>query len=172
MEISSARMHATTSALRIAVQRRRPSGGRSASVMGCPLGCRTGILFPNVSAAMVTTHLVDHALRTGKTIHGPDFETVENRLHLIFLKISTPPFSFVFNTSTGHTGHMLRTPKLDLAAGQRFRAPDGIVWEVLGPIRTNGGRPHVALVKLDDRLTKKVVSVDALYDKRLFSIVE
>ena len=67
---------------------------------------------------------------------------------------------------------MPRTPQLDLAAGQRFRAPDGIVWEVSGPIQTYGGRPRVVLVKLDDRLTKKVISVDALFDKRLFSIVE
>ncbi len=88
------------------------------------------------------------------------------------MKISTPPFSFVFNTSTGHTGHMPRTPQLDLAAGQRFRAPDGIVWEILGHIRTYGGPPHFALMKLDDRLTKKVISVNALYDKRLFSFVK
>ena len=67
---------------------------------------------------------------------------------------------------------MPRTPQLDLAAGQRFRARDGIVWEVSEPIRTHYDHPHVALVKLEDRLEKKVISVDALFDKRLFSFVE
>ena len=60
----------------------------------------------------------------------------------------------------------------DPAAGQRFRAPDGIVWELVEPIQTHGDRPHVALVKLEDRHTRKVISVDALFDKRLFSSVE
>ncbi len=62
--------------------------------------------------------------------------------------------------------------ELDLAPGQRFRSPDGIVWEVSEFIRMHGEPPHVALVKLEDRLTRKVISVDALFDKRLFSAVD
>ncbi len=62
--------------------------------------------------------------------------------------------------------------ELDLAPGQRFRSPDGMVWEVSEFIRMHGEPPHVALVKLEDRLTRKVISVDALFDKRLFSVVD
>ena len=82
------------------------------------------------------------------------------------------PFSFVFNISTVQSRDMARTQKPDLAVGQRFRAPDGIVWEVLEPAQTHDEYPHVALVKLEDRLTRKVISVDALFDTRLFSMVE
>lgn len=82
------------------------------------------------------------------------------------------PFSFVFNTLTVHIGFMARTQHPDLPAGQRFRTPDGIVWEVLEPAQTHDEYPHVALVKLEDRLTRKVISVDALFDTRLFSMVE
>jgi hypothetical protein len=47
-----------------------------------------------------------------------------------------------------------------------------MVWEVSEIIRTYDELPHVALVKPQDRLTRKVISVDALFDKRLFSVVE
>ncbi len=65
-----------------------------------------------------------------------------------------------------------RHRELDLAPGQRFRSPDGIVWEVSEFIRTHVERPHVTLVKVEDRLTRKVISVDALFDKRLFLVVD
>jgi len=42
----------------------------------------------------------------------------------------------------------------------------------LEPLRKHGERPHVVLVKPGDRFARKVISVDALYDKRLFSFVE
>lgn len=32
--------------------------------------------------------------------------------------------------------------------------------------------PHVALVKPLDKLTRKVISVDALFDKRLFRVID
>ena len=67
---------------------------------------------------------------------------------------------------------MPRTSQPDLAAGQRFRAPDGIVWVVLEPSRTHDEHRHVVLVKLEDRLARKMISADALFDKRLFSFVE
>ena len=80
--------------------------------------------------------------------------------------------SFVFDTPTGHTGHMLRNQQPDLAVGQRFRASNGIEWEVVKSLQMDGEHPHVALVKVQDRLDRKVISVDALFDKRLFSLVE
>ena len=49
------------------VQRRSASGGRSATVMGSPLGCRTGVLFPKVSATMAATQTVEYALHIGKS---------------------------------------------------------------------------------------------------------
>jgi hypothetical protein len=62
--------------------------------------------------------------------------------------------------------------ELDVAPGQRFRSQDGMVWEVSGFIRTHDGRPHVTLIKSQDKFTEKTISIDALFDKRLFSIVE
>ena len=57
--------------------------------------------------------------------------------------------------------------------GQRFRALDGMEWEFSEFILTHHDEhPHVALVKPLDRLTKKVISVDALFDKRLFNVID
>ena len=86
-----------------------------------------------------------------------------------------PPFSFALLTLAAQTGDMPSTQhhrELDIARGQHFRARDGIVWEVSEIIRRYDELPHVALVKPQDRLTRKVISVDALFDKRLFSVVE
>ena len=57
-----------------------------------------------------------------------------------------------------------------ILAGQRFRTVEGREWEFTEFILTHFDKhPHVALVKPQDRLTRKVISVDALFDKRLFS---
>ena len=57
--------------------------------------------------------------------------------------------------------------------GQRFRALEGMEWEFAEFILTHRDEhPHVALVKPQDRLTRKVISVDALFDKRLFNVVD
>jgi hypothetical protein len=57
--------------------------------------------------------------------------------------------------------------------GQRFRALEGMEWEFSEFILTYRDEPpHVALVKPLDRLTRKVISVDALFDKRLFSVID
>ena len=68
---------------------------------------------------------------------------------------------------------MPRTQHHGELEGQRFRAPEGMVWEVSEFIRTHHDQhPHVALIKPQDRSTKKVISVDALFDKRLFNVVD
>ncbi len=77
-------------------------------------------------------------------------------------------FSFALAPRMAQTGDM----EHDLAPGQRFRARDRIIWEISEIARTHDDRTHVALVKPEDRLTVKVISVDALFDKRLFSAVE
>ena len=60
-----------------------------------------------------------------------------------------------------------------LSQGQRFRALDGMEWEFSEFILTRRDElPHVALVKPLDRLTRKVISVDALFDKRLFNVID
>ncbi len=57
--------------------------------------------------------------------------------------------------------------------GQRFRALEGMEWEVSNFVITHRDeQPHVALVKPLDRLTRKVISVDALFDKRLFNVID
>jgi hypothetical protein len=68
---------------------------------------------------------------------------------------------------------MQRTQHHRILEGQRFRALEGMEWEFSEFILTHRGEhPHVALVKPLDRLTRKVISVDALLDKRLFSLIE
>ncbi len=60
-----------------------------------------------------------------------------------------------------------------ISEGQRFRALEGMEWEFSRFILTHRDeRPHVALVKPLDRLTRKVISVDALFDKRLFKVID
>ena len=68
---------------------------------------------------------------------------------------------------------MRRTQHHRELEGQHFRALEGMVWEVSEFILTHHDEhPHVALVKPRDRLTRKVISVDALFDKRLFKLVD
>ena len=68
---------------------------------------------------------------------------------------------------------MLRTQHHRELEGQRFLALEGMEWEVSEFIRTHRDEhPQVALVKPLDRLTRKVISVDALFDKRLFNVID
>ncbi len=67
---------------------------------------------------------------------------------------------------------MQRTQHHRVLEGQRFRAQEGMEWEFAEFILTHRDEhPHVALVKPLDRLTRKVISVDALFDKRLFHVI-
>ncbi len=68
---------------------------------------------------------------------------------------------------------MQRTQHHRVLEGQRFRALEGMEWEFSEFILTHRDEhPHVALVKPLDRLTRKVISVDALFDKRLFKVID
>ena len=68
---------------------------------------------------------------------------------------------------------MQRNQQHRIPAGQRFRALEGMEWEFAEFILTHRDEhPHVALVKPLDRLTRKVISVDALFDKRLFIVID
>ncbi len=68
---------------------------------------------------------------------------------------------------------MNRTQPRRIQQGQRFRAIEGMEWEVSNFVLTHRDEnPHVALVKPLDRLTRKVIAVDALFDKRLFNVVD
>jgi hypothetical protein len=68
---------------------------------------------------------------------------------------------------------MQRTQHHRIAEGQRFRALEGMEWEFTEFILTYRDElPHAALVKPLDRLTRKVISVDALFDKRLFNLID
>ncbi len=68
---------------------------------------------------------------------------------------------------------MQRTQHHHILEGQRFRAIEGMEWEVLNFVLTHRDEnPHVALVKPLDRLTRKVIAVDALFDKRLFNVID
>ena len=68
---------------------------------------------------------------------------------------------------------MQRNQQNRILEGQRFRALEGMEWEFSEFILTHRDEhPHVALVKPLDRLTRKVISVDALFDKRLFIVID
>ena len=68
---------------------------------------------------------------------------------------------------------MQRTQHHHILEGQRFRALEGMEWEVTNFVLTHRDEnPHVALVKPLDRLTRKVIAVDALFDKRLFNVID
>jgi len=68
---------------------------------------------------------------------------------------------------------MQRTQHHDILEVQRFRALEGMEWEFSNFVLTHRDEhPHVALVKPLDRLTRKVISVDALFDKRLFNAID
>ena len=68
---------------------------------------------------------------------------------------------------------MQRNQQHRIPEGQRFRALEGMEWEFAEFILTHRDEhPHVALVKPLDKLTRKVISVDALFDKRLFIVID
>lgn len=61
---------------------------------------------------------------------------------------------------------------LDIQAGQRFRSADGILWAVDGLARTNDQLPHVKLIGITDPTARKVIALNALLDRRLYSEVD
>lgn len=65
-----------------------------------------------------------------------------------------------------------RPDDIDIEVGQEFRANDGMLWEFAGLARTQDRVPHARLVKPTDKLTTKIISASALFDKRLFNPVD
>ena len=59
----------------------------------------------------------------------------------------------------------------EIALGQQFRATGGGIWEYVGRAPTKVPEPHVCLVRPEDRRTIKIISLDALIDRRLFEPV-
>ena len=59
----------------------------------------------------------------------------------------------------------------DLAPGLKFRAREGLVWEIdrLGELATP--IPHVKMVGVDDRSTVKVIARSVLLDESRFQAV-
>jgi hypothetical protein len=60
----------------------------------------------------------------------------------------------------------------ELEAGRHFRADNGIIWKVHGMAVTTDALPHVMLIGVTDPTARKVISVDALLDRRLFSAMD
>ena len=61
---------------------------------------------------------------------------------------------------------------INIPVGQEFRAHDGMLWEFTGLALTLDRVPHAKLVKPADKLTTKIISASALFDKRLFNPVD
>lgn len=59
----------------------------------------------------------------------------------------------------------------NIESGQRFRALDGFLWAVDGLARTTDDLPHVKLVGITDPTAIKVIALNALLDRRLYSVV-
>jgi hypothetical protein len=66
----------------------------------------------------------------------------------------------------------LRPDDLDIPVGKEFRSHDGMLWEFAGLAPTQDRVPHAKLVKPADKLTTKIISASALFDKRLFNPVD
>ena len=60
----------------------------------------------------------------------------------------------------------------DLKRGQRFRAEDGLLWELerFADVTTN--IPHVSLVYPKDRTVHKFIARSVLLDRRRFTFME
>jgi hypothetical protein len=67
---------------------------------------------------------------------------------------------------------MLRPDDIDIPVGQGFRAYDGMLWEFAGLAATQDRVLHAKLVKSADKLTTKIISASALFDKRLFNQID
>ena len=61
---------------------------------------------------------------------------------------------------------------INIPLDQGFRANDGMLWEFAGLAPTQDRVPHAKLVKPADKLTTKIISASALFDKRLFNPID
>jgi hypothetical protein len=65
---------------------------------------------------------------------------------------------------------MIRTD--DLKLGQRFRAEDGLLWELERFAYLTTNIPHVSLVYPRDRTVHKIIAKSVLLDRRRFTFME
>ena len=59
----------------------------------------------------------------------------------------------------------------DLAPGSKFRASEGLVWEIDRVCDTTSPIPHVKMVGVDDPSAIKVIAQSVLMDQRRFQAV-
>lgn len=59
----------------------------------------------------------------------------------------------------------------DVKPGQKFKASEGLLWEVetLGDLSTS--IPHVKMVGVSDRSTTKIIATSVLLDQSRFQVV-
>ena len=63
-------------------------------------------------------------------------------------------------------------PKIDsLKTGQRFRAKDGMTWELEKLVEIATAIPHVKIVGINDRFTNKIIAASVLLDQSRFQAV-
>ncbi|MBT6431057.1 MAG: hypothetical protein HOK30_25540 [Rhodospirillaceae bacterium] len=67
---------------------------------------------------------------------------------------------------------IINAEDINIPVGQSFRANDGMLWEFAGLAPTQDRVPHAKLVKPADKLTTKIISASALFDKRLFNPID
>ncbi len=65
---------------------------------------------------------------------------------------------------------MIRTDNLKL--GQRFRAKNGLLWELERFAYVTTNIPHVSLVYPEDRTMHKIIAKSVLLDRRRFTSME
>ena len=67
---------------------------------------------------------------------------------------------------------IIHAEDINIPVGKAFRANDGMLWEFAGLASTQDRVPHAKLVKPTDKLTTKIISASALFDKRLFNPID
>lgn len=60
----------------------------------------------------------------------------------------------------------------NLRPGQRFKALDGLFWDIQYVVKTASNLPHAKLIGVGDHTATKLISVDALLDQHLYKFVE
>jgi hypothetical protein len=62
--------------------------------------------------------------------------------------------------------------KIDnLKAGQRFKANDGLMWELDKLVDVTTAIPHVKIIGINDRYTNKILAASVLLDQTRFQAV-
>jgi hypothetical protein len=59
----------------------------------------------------------------------------------------------------------------DLQPGQKFKASEGLVWELDRLVDVTTAIPHVKMVGINDRHAYKIIAASVLLDERRFQAV-